>query len=186
MTQRPVGIFLIRDFANHVETMLSAHEGRPPTVSQQEANAGADPWEGIFPAFTNRAADGAIIDDEDGGVRRCPVCTWEIFGGTCEGCGQEFDESDGEFVEDDEQFFMPPIDHAPEYGWRGNYYPPAVQNILYTGIDDYDEDEYDTPGEYGVDEYEESFISDGEQEEGSREWVYGLLYPVDVLNTYLP
>jgi hypothetical protein len=180
VTQRPVGIFLIRDFAHHVETMLSAHEGRSPAVPQQEANTGADPWEGVFPAFTGGAADGAIIDHEDGGVRRCPVCTWEIFGAICEGCGREFDEDDGEFDEDDEQFF---IDHTPEYDWHGNLLPPPP-HVFYARTDDYDEDEYDTPGEYGnEDEYEGSFISDEEQEEGSRRWVFDLLYLDDVLSS---
>ena len=164
VTQRPVGVFLIRDFAHHVETMLSAHEGRPPAVPEQEANAGADPWEGIFPAFANRAADGAIVDHEDGGVRRCPVCTWEIFGGMCEGCGEEFDESDGEFDEDDEQFFMPPMG---QHWWRNGLDLPFPYS-WYAGIGD-DEDEYDTPAEYDMDEFEGSFIDDGEQEEGSRE-----------------
>ena len=164
VTQRPVGVFLIRDFAHHIEIMLSTHEGRPPAVPQEEAKAGADPWEGIFPAFTNRAADGAIVDLEDGGVRRCPVCTWEIFGGMCEGCGREFDASDGEFDEDDEEFFM----HAAEGDWRGSF-PPQFPYAWYAGIDDYDEDVYDTPAEYDMDDYEDSFISDGEQGAGSRE-----------------
>jgi hypothetical protein len=163
VTQRPVGVFLIRDFAHHVETMLSAHEDRPPAVPQQESNPGADPWEGIFPAFTNRATDEAILDYEDGGVRRCPVCTWEIFGGMCEGCGREFDESDGEFDEDDEEFFMQPISHASEDDWRATLFPLPP----YAGIDDYDEDEYDTPAEYDMDEYEGSFISDGDRGAGS-------------------
>ena len=170
MTQRPVGVFLIRDFAHHVETMLSVHEGRPAAVTQQEASAGLDPWEGIFPAFVNRTADGAIVDNEDGGVRRCPHCTWEILGGMCEGCGREFDDSDGEFDNDDEQFFMPPID---DY-----LFPP----FWYAGIDDYDEDEYDTPAEYDMDEYEGSWVTDGTHEAGSREWVFDLLCLEDVLN----
>src|SRR5258706_4853317 len=174
VTQRPVGVFLIRDFAHHVETMLSVHEGRPPAVAQQESNAGVDPWEGIFPAFGNRTADGAIVDNEDGGVRRCPHCTWEILGGVCEGCGREFDDSDGEFDDDDEQFFMPPID---------DYFFPPFPLAWYAGIDDYDDDEYDTPAEYDMDDYEGSFISDGEQDAGSREWVFDLLYLEDVLNS---
>ena len=177
VTQRPVGVFLIRDFSHHVETMLSVHEGRPPAVTQQEANADVDPWEGIFPAFANRAADGAIVDNEDGGVRRCPTCTWEIFGGMCEGCGREFDESDGEFDEDGERYFMPPIDDAPVYDWL-----LPVSRAWYAGFGDYDEDEYDTPDEYDMD-VECDFIDDEEPEVGSREWVFDLLCLEDVLNS---
>ena len=175
VTQRPVGVFLIRDFATHVETMLSMHEGRPPVVPQQEDGAGADPWEGVFPAFTNHAADGAIIDDEDGGVRRCPMCTWEIFGGMCEGCGREFDE---ELDEDDEELFLPPLDYPHEY--YDNLLGP-LPRPFYAGVGDYDVEEYDTPAEFDVDEYEGSFISDGEEAEGSRGWVFYLLYLEDVL-----
>lgn len=169
MTQRPVGVFLIRDFANHVETMLSAHEDRPPVVPQQEPNAAADPWEEIFPTFTNRTADGAIIDDEDGGLRRCPVCTWEILGGMCEGCGMEFDESDGEFDEEDEQLLMPPL--IAHYGWRRHLLEPTLYPFydpFFPGIEN--EDEYDTPAEFDMeeDEYEGSFINDREPEEGSQ------------------
>ena len=177
VTQRPVGVFLIRDFSHHVETMLSVHEGRPPAVTQQETNADIDPWEGIFPAFSNRTADGAIIDGEDGGVRRCPTCTWEIFGGMCEGCGREFDYSDGEYDEDGDQYFMPPIDDLPEYSWLLS----PISRAWYAGIGDYDEDEYDTPAEYDTD-VECVFFDDEESEVGSREWVFNLLYFEDVLN----
>jgi hypothetical protein len=163
VTQRPVGVFLIRDFANHVESMLSTHEGRPPAEPQQETNAGADPWEGIFPTFTNHAADGTIVDHEDGGVRRCPGCAWEISGGTCEGCGREFDESDREFEDVEDLFMLGQLD------WHENLFGQFPQPF-YAGISDYDEGEYDTPVEYDMDDYQGSFISEGEQEEGSREW----------------
>ena len=49
VTQRPVGVFLIRDFANHVETMLSMHERGPPIAPQQEDSAGADHEKGYSP-----------------------------------------------------------------------------------------------------------------------------------------
>lgn len=169
VTQRPVGVFLIRDFANHVETMLSTHEGRPPAVPQQEDGAGADPWEGIFPAFINHAANGVIIDEEDGGVQRCPDCAWEITGGMCEGCGLEFDEGD---------VFLHPFDFPHDY-WDHDLLRPFLPPY-YPG--DHDEDEYDTPAEFDVDEYEGSFISDGEEEERSRECVFYHLYFEDVLN----
>lgn len=185
VTQRPVGVFLIRDFANHVEKMLSVHEGRPPAVPQEEVNAGADPWEGIFPAFTNRAADGVIIDYEDGAVVRCPECTWEMYDGMCEGCGRVFTESDEELDEDTPTILMRMITDRPYRRYphlRGPRPPP-----FYAQFDEFDGDEYDTPAEYEfeMDQHEGSFIDDGEQEqeEGSREWVFGPPYFVDVLST---
>lgn len=39
---------------------------------------------------------GAIIDHEDGGVRRCNTCLTEIFRGVCQGCGEMY-----EFYDDD-------------------------------------------------------------------------------------
>jgi len=57
--------------------------------------------------------------------------------------------------------------------WHENLFGQFPQPF-YAGISDYDEGEYDTPVEYDMDDYQGSFISEGEQEEGSRDSTPGL------------
>ena len=109
------------------------------------------------------------------------MCTWEVFGGMCEGCGREFDESDRE-LDEDEQFFLPALDHSYEHDWH-TILRRSFEDRIYAEPPDYDEDEYDTPAEFDADEYEGSFINDGEQEGGSLGWVFYVRYLEDVLSS---
>ena len=48
-----------------------------------------------------------IIRDEEDGVNRCPVCTWELEDGLCENCNPGFSESSGsELSDSDESIFV--------------------------------------------------------------------------------
>ncbi|KZS87979.1 hypothetical protein SISNIDRAFT_490497 [Sistotremastrum niveocremeum HHB9708] len=49
-----------------------------------------EPWLDIFPPIHNRSVQ-VIIDDEDGGISRCPYCLHELLGNECTGCGHMFE-----------------------------------------------------------------------------------------------
>ncbi|KAH7337694.1 hypothetical protein B0J17DRAFT_663840 [Rhizoctonia solani] len=60
-----------------------------PDEPASDTDATIDPWADIFrPPPAGRA----VRDEEDGGIRRCPACFYEIFDGECAGCGRAFSE----------------------------------------------------------------------------------------------
>jgi hypothetical protein len=96
VVQRPVAAFLIKEALSTLETVLPVD---PSTRPEPVLAAGEDLWKDIFPSERDgagREADGAFIDHDDGGVRRCQNCLYEIFQGTCVHCGEEYDMSDGD------------------------------------------------------------------------------------------
>ena len=160
VVQRPVVAHLLKALTTEVLTGWAALTARTPPV--EGALVQGDPWKDIFPSErngANRGADGAIIDYEDGGVRRCVNCLTEIYQGVCEGCGEVYDVED--YLSDESlEFDYPPYpaqllrplpyrdgfivdDDPPPQRWREVY-----------------DDEED--GE--LDEYEADFINDGDVE----------------------
>lgn len=97
---RPVVAYLIK---SALQTVLPCLD--PSTydkVAPPSSTTPDDPWKGIFPdelgpnAARHRdnireAHPEVIIDEEDGGVPRCPVCLHEIFDGVCSGCSRLYD-----------------------------------------------------------------------------------------------
>ncbi|CAE6484201.1 unnamed protein product [Rhizoctonia solani] len=62
----------------------------PPESASNNDTSSADPWTDIFRPPLPRP----VRDEEDGGIRRCPTCFYEIWDGECVGCGRAFsDES---------------------------------------------------------------------------------------------
>lgn len=148
VVQRPVMVRLIKSITNDVIAGLSPESSRTssvPEVSNVPANE--DPWKNIFPIErhgANRGMDGAIIDHEDGGIRRCPNCLTEIFHGVCVGCGDEFYDDHLSEYED-----SPPRElyfGAPPFAWD-----PAGMQVH----DDEEEDDHPT-------ESDNEFINDRE------------------------
>jgi len=130
VVQRPVAAFLIKEIILQVESSLNPNAA--PTLNSAEAAREEDPWHNIFPAQhngANRNIGGAIIDHEDGGVRRCNTCLTEIFRGVCQGCGEIYD-----FYEESEESDL-------EIGLGAmpllNYWAPFDDRVL----DDYGDDE---------------------------------------------
>lgn len=136
VTHRPVPNFLIKDFAVQLEHCLN-----PGNEVPSDGDDAADPWRNIFaPQYRdmNRADDGAIIDLNDGGVRRCSLCLFEIYGGYCAGCNLRYDSDEpSEYDEDGE-----------EHDERG------IEDGAISMEDLYEEADYDG-----------SFIDDGDQDD---------------------
>jgi hypothetical protein len=156
VVQRPVAAHLLKALTNEVQTGWAALTARTPPV--EGAIVQGDPWKDIFPSErngANRGGDGAIIDHEDGGVRRCAHCLTEIYHGVCEGCGEEYDVED--YLSDESLEFGPyPAQRLRPLLYRDNFIvdgdaPPQRWREVY-------DDEED--GE--LDEYEEDFINDGD------------------------
>ncbi|KAG8796949.1 hypothetical protein FRC16_009353 [Serendipita sp. 398] len=141
VTQRPVEVFVLKEIISHLEPAIRATPGPPRPVANPE-----NPWTDIFPETFHGAdetADGALIDHQDGGIRRCRRCLTEIYQGYCGWCG-EYYGSDFSEDEDIAEEPMPP----GAFPWRG-----------YTeGEEDEDEDE-----DSDLDVYEEDFIDDRDE-----------------------
>jgi hypothetical protein len=153
VVQRPVAAHLLKALTNEVQTGWAALTARTPPVDG--AIVQGDPWKDIFPSErhgANRGPDGAIIDHEDGGVRRCVNCLTEIYQGVCENCGEEYDVED--YLSDESLEFGPyhgqPLLYRNQYAVDDEAPPQRWREV-------YDEEE---DGE--LDEYEEDFINDGD------------------------
>ncbi|KAF8323924.1 hypothetical protein DL93DRAFT_2162030 [Clavulina sp. PMI_390] len=146
---RPTVAYLVKSALDAVLPCLdpSSYEKRPPS-----ANLNHDPFKELFPAELDAnerrrrngildAHPGVIIDDEDGGVPRCPDCIHEIFDGVCTGCGRLYDgvEEDDPLDDDDGR-----LHDAVLFGGNGGFW-------------DYSDDEDDEP-------YESDFIDDGPEQ----------------------
>jgi hypothetical protein len=102
VVQRPVAAFLIKEIILQVEGGLNPNAAQ--TLNTADAPRDEDVWMDIFPPQFNgahRAMGGAIVDHEDGGVRRCNTCLTEIFHGVCQGCGEMYDFYDEDSDESD-------------------------------------------------------------------------------------
>jgi len=110
VVQRPVAAFLIKEIILQVESGLNPNAVQ--TLNAADAPRDEDVWINIFPPQfngANRAMGGAIIDHEDGGVRRCNTCLTEIFHGVCQGCGEMYDFYDEDSDESDMDMGMGPM-----------------------------------------------------------------------------
>ncbi|PVF95144.1 hypothetical protein CPB86DRAFT_602984 [Serendipita vermifera] len=133
----------------------------PPAGSVPLApiTADEDPWKDIFPAEVhgaNRGMDGAIIDHEDGGIRRCAHCLTEIWGGLCQGCGEAYDVDDSEYFSDTPERDLGPVleyFRQPRFSFAPAPPMPLPRAPRLEYIEESDEEQ---------DAYEDDFINDGE------------------------
>jgi hypothetical protein len=160
-----VAAFLLKEIVTQMET-LPGFEHPSGSARLAPVSADEDPWKDIFPAEVhgaNRGMDGAIIDHEDGGIRRCAHCLTEIWQGFCQGCGEAYDVDESDYFSDTpERELVPVLDYIPHRdlspiplpfleGWR----PMSVRPIPVPRIDHDESDEEQ-------DAYEDDFINDGE------------------------
>ncbi|CUA77391.1 Tripartite motif-containing protein 55 [Rhizoctonia solani] len=83
VTMRPVEVYGL----GGAVAALHPQPLQPPP--EADTDAPIDPWADVFrPPPVGRA----VRDEEDGGVRRCPACFYEIFDGECVGCGRAFSD----------------------------------------------------------------------------------------------
>lgn len=159
---RPVVAYLIK---SALQTVLPCLD--PSTYDKydkQPSQTPNDPWKGIFPDELaqnaamrrdniHQAHPEVIIDEEDGGVPRCPVCLHEIYDGICTGCSRLYDgisdDDDNDDIDSNDGGLL----------WQRLYFPEAVaagNPAAWTYTDD-DHSEDDGP-------YESSFVDDDEDD----------------------
>lgn len=96
---RPVVAYLIKSALDAVLPCLDPSTYDKVSIA---ARVHDDPFKDLFPpdlsgsqarhrANIMEAHPDVLIDDEDGGVPRCPRCIHEIFDGVCTGCGRLYD-----------------------------------------------------------------------------------------------
>lgn len=93
---RPVASFILKSILGAAKPHFEDVEenNRPVPVAPGNNH---DPWEGIFPPIYRHRhyepPDG-VLDDEEDGVLRCRECFYEVWNGSCTGCGRVFDDLD--------------------------------------------------------------------------------------------
>ena len=159
---RPLVAYLIKSALHTVLPCLdpSTYDKMAPPSSHRPE----DPWKGIFPdelgsnAARHRdnihqAYPEVIIDEEDGGVPRCPVCLHEIFDGVCTGCSRLYagisDDEDNDDI-DSNSGILP---------WQRLYFPDTGVAAGPAGWT-YSDDDHSEDDEA----YESSFIEDGDDD----------------------
>ncbi|KAJ1301056.1 hypothetical protein OPQ81_003474 [Rhizoctonia solani] len=103
-----------------VVATLHPHPHPPQsTFNPDTSTASGDPWAEIFPLLPARPAR----DEEDGGIRRCPACFYEIWDGECVGCGRAFSDESGHtaFGSDDGSISIFDDDRGSIYGGGSLY-----------------------------------------------------------------
>jgi hypothetical protein len=153
-----VAAFLIKEIILQVEGGLNPNAAQ--TLNAADAPRDEDVWRNIFPTQfngANRAMGGAIIDHEDGGVRRCNTCLTEIFHGVCQGCGEMYDFYDEDSDESDMDMGMGPMPFFDILQERVYAYEEDVEDDAYESDFVVDDDiiEPEDHGEHSDEEHEE-------------------------------
>jgi hypothetical protein len=129
-----VAAFLIKEIILQVEGGLNPNGAQTSNVV--DAPRDEDVWINIFPPQfngANRVMGGAIIDHEDGGVRRCNTCLTEIFHGVCQGCGEMYDFYDEDSDDSEMGMGMGPMPffdilQAHDNPWSGDEEDEAYES----------------------------------------------------------
>ncbi|KAK7053053.1 E3 ubiquitin ligase [Paramarasmius palmivorus] len=188
--ERPVEVWAIKNIVTALAQsglLTNIPEPLPPPSESAAENKDKDPWKNIFrpptklldqmysndrPLTDLPVEDVGMYDAEDGGIYRCLDCMHEIEGGVCSGCerlypGHEQLEDHGPFWDELIGFWggPPDIDDSESDGssvhgpYRGINFAEQLRAAFGLGGPSDDEDE---EGEGEEEDYEGSFIDDGD------------------------
>ncbi|RMZ74006.1 ring finger domain-containing [Pyrenophora seminiperda CCB06] len=106
-------------------------------------------FKGCFRLAHQRIPSLQVVRDQEDGVDRCPVCTWELEDGACTQCGLIFDETgEGGGIPPNAQAFARrrPLSHS-EAGSRRSYSQSIVSDMYGDEMDTVEEED-----EEGIDQ----------------------------------
>jgi hypothetical protein len=116
VSHRPTILYVLKTAV----TLLAPLNDPSQAPPVENAAEDVDPWRGIVFKGDDRQAQLGILDEEDGGIRRCGECLAEILDGECTGCGRLY-AIDGVYAFPEEEAFSDEEDGLDDQLSEGSY-----------------------------------------------------------------